>query len=250
MDVLQSIIMGKCCAAIEARPAMPELISEHPSTRMGGTPPDPRNLFCRPPRVLSGAVTHFCAQITKGNLPEFVPCRPDPAAEPHMCFLNVETACAQRGGSSLFGWVIWIWDRTFIEAEHHAVWCQGGQLIDVTPNACGAQQIAFVRDPDAVPDRRLRLRRDNVRQPLRADSLVRQYLELSRRYIEIEELHTDGADVVLPPDAASELSWLSGRLQFIEQQMAKWSIRHLGRNEPCWCRSGRLHKRCCLGKVA
>jgi hypothetical protein len=164
-----------------------------------------------------------------------------------MCFNNVRTVCDRHGGESVYGWVIWEWKDNFLEAEHHAVWSKDGRLFDVTPHRCGGRDVLFLSEPDRAYDFTEHKRVDNVRMALRSDAKVREYLDLSARFVALEEAHSQGCEVVLPPGVHAEQHRISERLRRIEQDLARWSLRRIGRNDTCWCGSGRKFKSCCDG---
>jgi plasmid stability protein len=93
-------------------------------------------------------------------------------------------------------------------------------------------------------------RRDNIRAPLRADAAVREYLALAARTVAIEETCSVGAEVDLAPEDCCELDRIRLRMNEIERRLALWSVSRLGRNDACWCGSGRKLKKCCIRSAA
>ncbi|WFS63568.1 hypothetical protein LF599_05225 [Pseudodesulfovibrio thermohalotolerans] len=54
----------------------------------------------------------------------------------------------QNGGSTIYGWKIWIMPKIFIEAEFHAIWqSETGDYVDITPNRDGENEIYFYLTP-------------------------------------------------------------------------------------------------------
>jgi hypothetical protein len=210
----------------------------------------PVERFRRPAHVDSEIVAQFCASIAPSRTGIAVPCRSAPHARPYMCFDNVARQCDLQGGTSVCGWIVWEWKGTFLEAEHHAVWNNGSDLIDVTPHRPQWRNILFLPDPATPFDFATRRRVDNHRQRLRDDGVVQEYLAVSARLIALEEANSDLAHVILTPDQAFEAATMRQRLRQLEIQLAEWSIRHTGRNDPCWCGSGSKLKKCCASVQA
>ena len=163
-----------------------------------------------------------------------------------MCFQNVRDVCQDRGGRAGYGWLIWEWEGTYIEAEHHAVWLFKGERIDVTARTPHFAEVLFLPDPDRTFDFAGRRRIDNVRLALRSDAAVREYLALASEAFEIEEENSVGSDVVLSAEQAFDLKHIVWRKQLIESELVQWSMARRGRNDACWCGSGRKHKHCCI----
>lgn len=198
-----------------------------------------------PPRRVTARVLAFCASVSPGQVPSYVSNHPMPGARAHMCFHNVRTACEAGGGAMEYGWLIWEWEDTFLEAEHHALWRVGEERRDVTPHDPNWKKVLFLPDPARTFDFKSRVRVDNRRMALRSDGLVKEYLALAQRYVEIEEQNSVGAEVVLATEECLELGRTVERLRELERELARWSLNRLGRNDSCWCGSGRKYKACC-----
>ena len=139
-----------------------------------GTLVDPeifKKLFVRTPSGASPAIRSFAKQISPQHEARFVRLKPEPDTKPIECYFNVKSKIERDGGELVFGWAIWEWPRVFIEAEHHAVWSDGSQLIDVTPNDPGIERVLFLPDPEKTFDEVLFNRRINIR--VRARSRAR-----------------------------------------------------------------------------
>lgn len=201
------------------------------------------NLF-RVPDHVSDSVRTVCRRIDHQSEPRLVVCEPYPGSAEGMCFENVARAVEKNGGEIVYGWLIWEWPKTLIEAEHHAVWQTGGQLVDVTPQRIRSPRHVFLPDPGCVFDFEGRRRRDNWRWPLRSDPAVREYIALAARRIALEEEHSSGSEVRLTPAAASEMVALNHQLLHVMERLAEWSRGNTGRNEGCWCGNGLKHKSC------
>jgi hypothetical protein len=158
-----------------------------------------------------------------------------------MCFHNVRDLVAKHGGTAVTGWLIWEWEDTYIEAEHHALWRQNDRMVEVTPRHPHHEHVLFLPDPDRAFDFAGRRRHDNIRQALRSDANVREYITLAARGVAIEELATVSG---LAPEQARTLDDIWLRMRCLESELGAWSLRRQGRNAPCWCGSGRKVKRC------
>jgi hypothetical protein len=211
---------------------------------------EPHHVFRKRPRRVTDELDRLCHEINPAARPIDVPVRPRPGARLHMCFSNVKSACAEHGGTMLCGWLIWEWAKTFIEAEHHAVWQRDRDLIDITPNLASCPTVMFLPDPGRSFDFEDRRRRDNKRVALRRDTSVREYLCLARQYVALEEAHSICGEVVFDPQTAARARSITLRLKALEGELASWSVKNWGRNEPCWCNGGLKHKCCCLARRA
>jgi hypothetical protein len=103
--------------------------------------------YTRTPAAITAAIRHLCQEISPDYEPRFVEISPEPGSKPNECFSNVETKIKDDGGELVYGWAIWEWPRVFVEAEHHAVWRNGGGLVDVTPHVPLSERILFLPDP-------------------------------------------------------------------------------------------------------
>lgn len=61
------------------------------------------------------------------------------------CHLSAKHCAMTYGGRRVHGWAVWKFDD-FLLAEHHSVWDDGDQLLDVTPPKFGGNHILFIRD--------------------------------------------------------------------------------------------------------
>jgi hypothetical protein len=86
---------------------------------------------------------------------EFVPIIAEPEARVGNCYVNVEQKVARSGGALVYGWAVWLGDFV-CEGEHHAVWeNENEDLIDITPNQIGANQVLFIPDNRYLYDNKL-----------------------------------------------------------------------------------------------
>lgn len=148
------------------------------------------------PRALTRTIANFCRNIEPDRQPVSIPVVPHYRAKLCDCFANTEHKIQVAGGSKQYGWIIWEWAGVLIEAEFHSVWVSPeGNLVDVTPHVNGATRIVFLPDSKRVWDRKTV---PNVIQPLRADPLIRELLEVVRGINRLREEYTtdDGAALV------------------------------------------------------
>jgi hypothetical protein len=65
------------------------------------------------------------------------------------CHVSAKHRAINEGGKRVHGWALWDFEG-FIVGDHHSVWeTAEGELVDVTPPKCGADQVLFVRDDAA-----------------------------------------------------------------------------------------------------
>ena len=203
----------------------------------------------RTPPSIGGHILEFCRDISPGSHPVWVETQAVPGMRSGSCFQNVRSLVEHHGGEPEYGWLIWEWRDTLVEAEHHALWRRtDGARVEATPRDPHEDIVLFLPDPERVFDFQTRRRLDNRRQALRSNRAVRTYLKLAARRVEIEEAHKQGVAVSLPPNEHREISETLGAMDRLYDVMASWSIARLGRNDSCLCGSGHKYKHCCLEK--
>ncbi|WP_158859447.1 YecA family protein [Rhodoplanes serenus] len=150
---------------------------------------------------------------------------------------------ARDGGSLILGWNIWEWPSVFIEAEHHSVYrSPSGQLFDITPSDTEDEDRLFLIDPTATYDfANPGVRRDNIRVPLSRNPKVLRFIEIGERQSEI--LNT------IPGIGMKTLSGEAARMfQGLEREkrslLFDLGMMFTGRNDRCFCGSGKKFKFC------
>ena len=115
----------------------------------------------RTPLKVTPEITALAAELGGEETPFFVQIEPHPSAECGKCHFNVMKAVDEQGGSIVFGWVIWLCNRGWLEAEFHSLWrSPDGKLLDITPDPDGETRRLFVIDRHrrweghAIPSRR------------------------------------------------------------------------------------------------
>jgi hypothetical protein len=123
---------------------------------------------------------------------------------------------------------------TFLEAEFHSVWLNpAGELIDIIPKLDNETEILFLPDSNRVYEGKLV---ENIRKPLVDNKYSHTRLLVEKRRFEIRKKHFKNGEVNGPAAEAEFEEWI----QSIERQKQE-----IGRNDPCYCKSGKKYKKCC-----
>jgi hypothetical protein len=201
---------------------------------------DQRSVNTITPEKITGQVMRLCEIILPSAKPAYVPVHTHRDCALNECFLNVRAAVSHAGGTIAFGWVIWIWPRVLIEAEHHAVWeLPDGRLVDITPKAHGEQRILFLRDDRATFDFEGLRRRDNVRLPLSSNPAVRTYIDASAALVALIEAHSVGREIAFD---RQEIQPIADRV--LRAQHTIYDL-FLKASDLCTCGSQRQVRKCC-----
>ena len=213
------------------------------------------------PNSITNDILALCRELVVDPKPVFIRVTPEPGAESLDCFPAVEGYVEQHGGSVCCGWQIWRVPGFMVEAEFHAVWRDpNGRLHDVTPKQTSIDRILFLPDPERKYDGR---QVNNVRRPLRDDPKILSYFEECDREFELlnrgERAYQHGA-IQLVGDEAEEMRRIQDRKERltieimqpllgigepISKQEPVRKISRPGRNDPCYCGSGKKYKKCC-----
>lgn len=189
-------------------------------------------------------VRRFCRALNPTARPVVVPIHPQEGCEALDCFNNVRRLTQQGGGRIQYGWAVWEWPRVFIEAEHHAVFDigDGSPWVDVTPANDGETTRFFLPDDGATYDfENEGIRRDNVRQALSNDPNIRAFFEAAEAISKIMNSIPGVGEVKIPVAVAREIQ----RLEMTKVRlMFQIGMKHTGRNDLCFCRSGLKFKKC------
>jgi len=191
------------------------------------------------PRRIDGTVRDFCRNLNRSVEPVYVDVRPGQADTRAECFFNVRRYVEGFGGAFAYGWSVRMWERVYMEAEHHAVWRRpDGALLDVTPMRSHEARILFVRDDRRTFDFEGMWRRDNVRHALAADALVVDFLDAAAGWVSFQGEQADGTMVGYREREATLVS------RYRQLQAALYR-KYLRDNDTCPCDSGREVERCC-----
>lgn len=74
------------------------------------------------PSRIDESVRSFCRYLNRSAEPVYVDVQPGQADKRVECFFNVRRYVEGSGGQFAYGWSIKIWEKVYIEAEHHSVW--------------------------------------------------------------------------------------------------------------------------------
>jgi len=154
------------------------------------------------------------------------------------CFENVRMCVEQRGGSALYGWLIWRWPGVLVEAEFHCVWqSASGELEEVTPRPDGDTRVLFVADPDRTY---AGISLDNVRVPLRDDKLVRDFIRAFELKFEVLNRGERAKQHGLVSVSAAEIEPILDMAALTEQML----LDGLSQHSRCICGSGLKYRKC------
>lgn len=194
------------------------------------------------PAVLTPVIRGLCEEVSPGSEPEFLDVRPEPDAIEGECFHNVNRKVERDGGAIVYGWAIWEWPRVFVEAEHHAVWSDGTQMIDVTPHIPRYSRVLFLPDPTRVYDYVGKKRHLNIKRSVGTFWSAQAWVDASHRLQQYMEDCSEGGIMRMNRQIAKEL-WHEARQAHahVLVDLAKTT----GRNDPCFCQSGLKFKKCC-----
>lgn len=189
------------------------------------------------PNEIDENVLNFCKFVSPRQKPFYVACKPDINAARDECFENVRIKVSDCGGEQIFGWQVWLWPDTLIEAEFHSVWqLPDKTFLDITPKDIETPRILFLKDPDRTYEGE---DIDNIRLPLRDDRLVRDFISLAKaHFIQISEGRVSGTQEVQLNKAQFEAL---ARARVVNLQMLD---NRSSRNTKCPCGSGEKYKRC------
>lgn len=187
------------------------------------------------PRKVTPKVQEFCREINADNEPIYLDVTPSEQDIVLDCFMNVKRRIAESGGSVQYGWRVWEWANTLIEAEYHAVWrTPDSTLVDITPAPKNFRHTLFLPDSSRAYEGR---QVDNIRKAIYKHPLVDEFIKLWEAHYEIynkgERAYMHGAMSVKGEEAR--------RLIAIKKRIAQ--IQTLLSHCPCGSLL-RLH-RCC-----
>jgi hypothetical protein len=186
------------------------------------------------PRRITDPVREFCREIVPEGEPVYLNVQSTTEDIALDCFANVDRHIVEAGGAIQYGWRIWEWPNTMIEAEFHAVWrTQDGSLIDTTPTPDGEQRVLFLPDMDKVYSGQ---QINNIRKALVNNSLLDEYLHNCNARFRIynEGERANRYEILLTVQEANALQTIEERNSTIEAMLS-----------PCPCGSGVRFHRCC-----
>lgn len=116
------------------------------------------------PKEISKEIYDFCKEIDHSNKPLFIEVEPKENVRFNYCLTDVARYVKEKGGSEVFGWIIWECPKVFLNAQFHACWKKPNDtLVDIVPKPDKEKRILFLADSKRVYQNKLV---DNKRKPL------------------------------------------------------------------------------------
>lgn len=200
------------------------------------------------PEMVTPDIERACRSTGLQGSPVFVRLQPAPDAVANRCIHNVQRTAEQGCGELVLGWKIYVWPRVLVQLIGHAVLRSREQLVCITPDRHGDQQVLFVADPSIqfdASDPMARMPSLQVALDPHADvtnfiSVEEQIHALKAKYPPwSESLLLRGADAVLLK-----------RLQAMRLRLIREiALRTRKPNERCVCDSGRKFRKCCQDEM-
>ncbi len=194
------------------------------------------------PSRLTSPITALCNEISPDHRPQYVSVLPEDDAQVGACFKNVVDKVARDGGKIVHGWAIWEWPKVFVEAEHHAVWSDGLNLIDVTPHASGETEILFLPDPERVFDFKSPQRLVNVKRSLGVLREAQIWIDANDRLQRVIAQRPETSEARLD---AFGLMGIMRDASLTQLNLMVALAKKTGGNEACICGTTRKFKKCC-----
>ena len=169
---------------------------------------------------------------------EYLKVKPDAGAQPRNCLNNVNSYIQKNGGSVQFGWIFACMGNIAIKMTAHAVVKQDdGSMVCVTPNEFRVGLLKF------APDDSIKHLIKNNFLPTRFvasinDPILHEYLDIER---EQDKLRLDSNGIV----STSDLQKIQMKAYSLYPEILALSKQHTGRNDCCYCGSGKKRKKCC-----
>lgn len=197
------------------------------------------------PEYISQDIAALCVAVAgEGIAPVYLEVTPVDHAEIAECFTAVDEQVNLHGGEVSYGWRIWELPNIFIEAEFHAVWRNSdGDLKDITPLPGNEQRILFLPDPVKRYDGH---QVNNIRQAIFDHPAVHGFIRACNDMYEFMNRGSKAEQhgrIVFSGAEKDEVMEIESRKAacLIEAQS---SFRTPGRNDKCFCGSGKKFKKC------
>lgn len=167
-----------------------------------------------------------------------IPVNPDAGALPRNCLNNVNSYIEKHGGRVQLGWIFSCLGNIAIKMTAHAVVrLPDNSLICVTPNEYRSGLLKFAPD-NSVEE----LIKDNFLPtkfvPLIDDQSLTDYIAIEA---EQDQLRLNNKGIV----TASDLQQLQMQASLLYPGILTLAKKHTGRNDQCYCGSGKKNKKCC-----
>lgn len=198
------------------------------------------------PSLDNEIVAKFCKTVNPRQDPLRLSVMPEQHCKVNECVENVMEKVKVNGGSSIYGWQIWLWPDVLVEAEFHTVWKSqdsSEMYIDITPKASGCKTTLFIPD-DRIKYKGMSI--DNIRKNISPNSLVDLLISLNEcRYSIINSASTPyESEFRLSQRNADVLHSLESSIAMLTVMLKQGNTK----NNRCLCGSERKFKICC-GKV-
>ncbi|EGQ8673245.1 hypothetical protein NM119_003565 [Vibrio cholerae] len=167
-----------------------------------------------------------------------IPVSPDVDALPRNCLNNVNSYIEKHGGSVQLGWIFSCLGNIAIKMTAHAVVkLPDRSLICVTPNEYRSGLLKF------APDNLVSDMINNNFLPTRFVALIDDKSLKDYIGIEVEQvqLRLNSKGIV----AASDLQQFHIRASLLYPAILNLAKKHTGKNDRCYCGSGKKNKKCC-----
>lgn len=196
------------------------------------------------PRSITTPIKSLCNDLVPNAQPIFLSVTPVSNAKISDCFVVVKQQIAKHGGTACYGWQIWELPSVFIEAEFHAVWrSPDDQLEDITPKNVPIQRILFLPDPNRIYEG---CQIANERRSLSQNPVVIGYFKVWDAEFELMNRGSRAyqhGDIVLNLDERREYDEIQRQKAVLQSKLLPL-VPEIGRNDPCWCGSGKKLKKC------
>lgn len=167
-----------------------------------------------------------------------IPALPERDAKPLNCLNNALSYIEKHGGSVQFGWIFSCLGNISIKMTAHAVVKKGdGSLVCVTPNEYRSGLLMF------APDNSIENQIENnflptKFAPLIDDKSLSEYIAIE---VEQDQLRLDNLGII----KQSSLDEFQVRASLLYPTILFLAQKHTGRNDRCYCGSGKKNKKCC-----
>ena len=180
------------------------------------------------------------AWIAKAQLAkiELVSVEPQVESQRLSCLENVKKYIAREGGNIQFGWIFSVLGNVALKLTAHAVVKKSdGSLLCVTPNEFRSGKLKFSRD-DSIST----LIKNNYLPlkfvPLVTSHALEKYIALE---LEQDDLRLRNSGVV----GLSDIQQIQFKAALLLPEVVALARQHTGRNDHCYCGSGKKRKKCC-----
>lgn len=167
-----------------------------------------------------------------------IPVKPDTDSLPRNCLNNVNSYIKKHRGSVQFGWIFSCLGNIAIKMTAHAVVkLPDNSLVCITPNEYRSGLLKF------APDNSVEfLIQDNFLPTkfvaLIDDQSLTDYIGIE---VEQDQLRLNNKGII----AASDLNQFRMRASLLYPTILALAKKHTGRNDQCYCGSGKKNKKCC-----